>query len=257
LQEAAIDGPIAAARLTAFVDDVAHARTQPLLTRNSLAGTPLAAAFDALLVPGAGDRPWRGLLTLNQGTKPLDAAVVRTLFADMPQVQVVDITGELRGMYSRYLHEAGVQAALGALALCAVLLLHLRSWQRLGRIALAVGAASFIVVAVLSALGVEMGILHLVGLLLTVAIGSNYALFFDQLRAEQDAHTGPTPLQPDHDMLASLALANLTAATSFFLLALSSIPTLNALGQVVAPGIALCLLLSAAFIPRRAPAARV
>jgi len=112
-------------------------------------------------------------------------------------------------------------------------------------------------VAVLSASGVAMGILHLIGLLLTVAIGSNYALFFDQLRAEQDAHTGPAPLQPDHDMLASLALANLTAATSFFLLALSGIPTLNALGQVVAPGIVLCLLLSAAFIPARAAARSV
>ncbi|KQP11846.1 MMPL family transporter [Pseudorhodoferax sp. Leaf267] len=257
LQEATVDGPIAAARLGPFIDDVAHARTQPLLTRASLDGTPLAAAFDALLVPGSGTRPWRGLLTLSQGTQPLDTPALRAAFADMPQVQVVDISGELRSLYSRYLHEAGVQAALGALALCAVLLLHLRSLLRLGRIALAVGSATLIVVAALSLAGVEMGILHLVGLLLTVAIGSNYALFFDQLRAEQEAHTGPEPLQPDHDLLASLALANVTAATSFFLLALSNIPTLNALGQVVAPGIALCLLLSAAFIPTRQAARSV
>ena len=257
LQEATVDGPLAAARLAPFVDDVAHARTQPLLTRASLDGTPLAAAFDALLVRGAGERPWRGLLTLNQGTQPLDTPALRAAFADMPQVQVVDISGELRSLYSRYLHEAGVQAALGALALCIVLWLHLKSVKRLWRIAQSVGAATLIVVAVLSASGVAMGILHLVGLLLTVAIGSNYALFFDQLRAEQDAHTGPAPLQADHDMLASLALANVTAATSFFLLALSGIPTLSALGQVVAPGIALCLLLSAAFIPQRPATGRM
>ena len=260
LQEATADGPIAAARLDPFLAEVAQARTQPLLTRASLNGTPLAAAFDALLVAGAGERPWRGLLTLAQGAQPFDAAsvqAVRAAFADMPQVQVVDISVELRGLYSRYLHEAGVQAALGALALCAVLLLHLRSLRRLGRIALAVGAATLIVVAALSALGVELGILHLVGLLLTVAIGSNYALFFDQLRHEQDAHAGPGPFVLDHDLLASLALANITAATSFFLLALSGIATLNALGQVVAPGIVLCLLLSAAFIPTRAVSARV
>jgi predicted exporter len=36
---------------------------------------------------------------------------------------------------------------------------------------------------------------------------------------------------------------------SFFLLALSSIPALFAVGQVVAPGILLSLVLSAAFIP--------
>lgn len=252
LDEATADGPISAARLGPFVDAVAQARTQPLLTRAALDGTPLAAAFDALIVPGGGERPWRGMLTLSQGTKPLDTAALRAAFADMPQVQVVDIAGELRGMYTRYLHEAGVQAAFGALALCLVLLLHHRSWRRLWRIAQSVGAAALIVIATLALAGVELGILHLVGLLLTVAIGSNYALFFDQLRADQDAHRGPGPLPIDEDLLASLALANVTAATSFFLLALSNIPTLSALGQVVAPGIVLCLLLSAAFIPTRA-----
>jgi predicted exporter len=251
LQEATADGPIAAARLQPFLDDVAQARAQPLLTRAALNGTALGAAFDALTVPGVGERPWRGLLTLNQGNRPLDQAALRAAFADMPQVQIVDITGELRGMYARYLHEAGVQAGFGALALCLVLLAHLRSWARLWRIAQAVGAAALIVIAALALAGKELGILHLVGLLLTVAIGSNYALFFDQLRADRQG-------QPiDHDMLASLALANVTAAISFFLLALSSIPTLNALGQVVAPGIVLCLLLSAAFIPTRGATRRV
>jgi len=67
LQDATVDGPIAAARLEDFIADVARARTQPLLTRAALDGTPLAAAFDALLVRGGGDRPWRGLLTLGQG----------------------------------------------------------------------------------------------------------------------------------------------------------------------------------------------
>ncbi len=247
LDAATVDGPIAAARLQPFVDAVAQARTQPLLTRAALDGTPLAAAFDALIVPGSDTRPWRGLLTLNQGTQPLDTAALRAAFADLPQVQIVDIAVELRGMYSRYLHEAGVQAGFGALALCLVLLVHLRSWARLWRIVQSVGAAALIVIATLALAGVELGILHLVGLLLTVAIGSNYALFFDQLRAEQTTPPGPV----DHDMLASLALANVTAATSFFLLALSGIATLNALGQVVAPGIVLCLLLSAAFIPTR------
>jgi predicted exporter len=255
LQQATQDGPIAAARLQPFLDDVEQARRQAVLTRAALDGSPLAAAYDALRVPGDAARPWRGLLTLNQGSQPLDTAVLRAAFADMPQVQIVDISGELRGMYSQYLHEAAVQAAIGALALALVLLLHLRSWRRLWRLTQAVGAAALIVVAALALAGVELGILHLVGLLLTVAIGSNYALFFDQIRAEQDAAGGSPPL--DHDMLASLALANVTAATSFVLLALSDIATLRALGQVVAPGIVLCLLLSAAFIPRRPGAASV
>ena len=57
-----------------------------------------------------------------------------------------------------------------------------------------------------------LGILHLVGLLLTVAVGSNYALFFDHLRARRPV---------DEDTLASLLLANLTTVVSFGLLAIS------------------------------------
>jgi predicted exporter len=52
----------------------------------------------------------------------------------------------------------------------------------------------------------------------------------------------------DEDTLASLALANLTTVLSFGLLAWSGIPALHAIGQVVAPGALLCLVLSAAFI---------
>jgi len=56
----------------------------------------------------------------------------------------------------------------------------------------------------------------------------------------------------DSDTLASLALANLTIVISFALLAISSIPALYAIGQVVAPGTLLSLVLSAAFV--RGPA---
>ena len=87
--------------------------------------------------------------------------------------------------------------------------------------------------------GVDFGILHLVGVLLTVAIGSNYALFFDHFRELGEA---------DSDTLASLLLANLTTVASFALLAVSGIPVLRAIGEVVAPGALLCLVFSAACI---------
>jgi predicted exporter len=251
LAEATVDGPLPAARLGGFVSDVQAARRQPLLTRESLRGTPLYAALDALLVPGSGARPWRALLSLQAGAKPIDAAQLRRALADVPGTQVVDIGAELGTLYARYLHEAGLQALLGALAVCVLLALHLRSLTRLWRIAQPVAAAVLIVLALFSASGAALGILHLVGLLLTVAIGSNYALFFDQIRARQDAAPRGAPLVIDNDTLASLALANLTAVISFCLLASSNIPALFAIGQVVAPGILLSLVLSAAFIPAR------
>jgi predicted exporter len=252
LAEATVDGPLPAARLGEFVTDVQAARTQTLLTRESLKDTPIYAALDALLVPGRDGRPWRALLSLQAGAKPIDAAQLRGALAGVPGAQVVNVGAELGTMYTRYLHEAGLQALLGALAVCVLLALHLRSLARLWRIAQPVAAAALIVLAVFTVSGAALGILHLVGLLLTVAIGSNYALFFDQIRAQQDAAPLGTRFLIDHDTLASLALANLTAVISFLLLAFSSIPALFAIGQVVAPGILLSLLLSAAFIPGRA-----
>ncbi|MEP7296145.1 MAG: transporter [Burkholderiales bacterium] len=251
LNEATVDGPLPARRLGGFITDVQAARQQPLMTRASLHGTPLYGALDALLVPGSGERPWRGLLSLQPGAKAIDPAQLRNALADLPGARVVAIKPELDALYARYLNEAKLQALLGALAVCVLLLLHLRSLKRLWRIALPVASAVLIVLAALSAAGAALGILHLVGLLLTVAIGSNYALFFDQIRDQQERQPPGTPFTVDNDTLASLALANLTAVISFCLLAASSIPVLFAIGEVVAPGILLSLLLSAAFIATR------
>ena len=237
---ATLDGPLAAERLGGFVDDVQAARSQPLLTRAALQGTPLATAVDAMLVPGRNGGPWRALLSLQSGEKPVAPATLHAALAGLPGTQVVNIGTELASLYARYLHEAMLQALLGALAVCVLLGVHLRSWRRLVHIAHPISAAVLIVLGVLSVSGVALGILHLVGFLLVVAIGSNYALFFDQIRQGGRA---------DDDTLASLALANITIVISFSLLAFSSIPALYAIGQVVAPGALLCLALAAAFSP--------
>jgi predicted exporter len=115
----------------------------------------------------------------------------------------------------------------------------LRSAHRLGDVAMPIAAATLVVLAALTLAGGALGILHLVGLLLTVAIGSNYALFFDHLRERGEV---------DADTLASLLLANLTTVASFGLLASSPIPVLHAVGIVVAPGAFLCLVFSAAWL---------
>ena len=249
LTEATIDGPLSAPRLGAFLADVEAARALPLLDRAALRNTPLASALDAMLVPGEGGRPWRALLSLRGGASAIDVPRLRQALADVPGAQVVNIKAELDALYARYLHEAILQALLGALAVCVLLALHQRSLKRLLRVALPVAAALLIVLAGLSFAGEALGILHLVGMLLMVAIGSNYALFFDQIRVDFE-HTGRNA---DNDTLASLALANLTAVISFCLLALSNIPALRAIGLVVAPGILLSLVLAAAFIPTRGP----
>jgi predicted exporter len=248
LAAATTNGPLKAERLGPFIADVQAARTQPLLDRAALQATPLAGAIDALLVPGKQGRPWRALLTLQADAQGVDVDKVRGAIAGLPGAQVVDIGGELGKMYARYLREAMLQALLGAIAVALLLAWHLRSWRRLWQVSQPLAGAVLLVLVGLAAAGTALGILHLVGFLLMVAIGSNYALFFDHLQQ----HGTARPDAGDEDTLASLALANLTTVLSFGLLAWSSIPALHAIGQVVAPGGLLCLLLSAAFIAPRA-----
>jgi predicted exporter len=212
------------------------------LTSADLRGTPLASALDAQLVPGRDGAPWTALLTLQspaKGELPLDA--IRQAIAQVPDARLVRIQPELDGIYAGYLKEARWQALGGALAVVALLAWHLRSTTRLARVLAPLAASVMLVLAGLTWWGGPLGVLHLVGLLLVVAIGSNYALFFDHLQLRG---------VPDHDTLASLLLANLTTVISFALLATAEVPALAAVGQTVAPGAILSLLLAAAFSHR-------
>ena len=76
-------------------------------------------------------------------------------------------------------------------------------------------------------------------MLLIVAVGSNYALFFDRA-------AGGEPL--DAATLLSIAVATLTTAIGFGTLALSSVAVLQAIGVTVGPGALLALLLSAVLV---------
>jgi len=236
LAEATEGSPLSAARLQPFIAEVEAARDDLPVTRADLADGPLGGVVNALMFerPGGG---WSALIALHPGAN-FDPVHLNAALSDLPLVQVVDIMKELDSLYARYLHEAFVQVLLGALAVVVLLAIYLRSGRRLLAVCQPLALAVLLTLGGMAALQVPLGILHLVGLLLIVAVGSNYALFFDQLKV-----TG----RADEDTLASLMLANLTTVVSFGLIAMSDIPALSAIGRVVAPGALLALLLSAAF----------
>lgn len=242
LAEATQGSPLPASRLGPFLADVEAARKLAPVRRADLAGGPLGSVVNTLMYqrPGGG---WSTLVVLHPGAK-FDARRLEAALAGVPEVQVVDVGRELAGLYQRYLHEAFVQVLLGALAVVVLLGIYLRSGRRLLAVCQPLLFAVVLTLGGMAVLQVPLGILHLVGLLLIVAVGSNYALFFDQLRVAGRA---------DEDTLASLMLANLTTVVSFGLIAISDIPALSSIGRVVAPGALLALLLSAAFARRVAP----
>lgn len=264
--EAATRGtPVAAARLAPFLDEVARARTAAPLTLEAVRASAARPLVDALLLAGpappeagrtaapalpSAPAPTTALLPLQalRGTAAIDAAALGTALQGLAGVQVLDLKVELDTLYQRYLREAMWQALLGAGAVIALMALWLRSARRVLAVSQPLVLAVLLVLAGFAAAGATLGILHLVGLLLVVAVGSNYALFFDSLEADRHGGAAGTA---DPETLASLALANLTTVASFGLLALSQIPALAAIGRVVAPGALLALVLAAVFARRR------
>lgn len=244
LVEATRGLPLPASRLEAFISDVQAAKALPVVQRADLKGGSLDAVLSALMFERQGGG-WSTLIALHPGAS-FDAGRLAAALDGVPDVQVVNVGDELANLYQRYLHEAFAQVMLGALAVVVLLGAYLRSGRRLLAVCQPLAMAVVLTLGGMAALHVPLGILHLVGLLLIVAVGSNYALFFDQLR-----ETG----RADEDTLASLMLANLTTVISFGLIAISNIPALSSIGRVVAPGALLALLLSAAFARATAPVA--
>ena len=257
LAQATEGGPLPAQKLTPFLDEVQAQRLRAPVTLAELktAAPVLASAVQAQLTPGGAGRPWTVLMNLQApaGVAGVDAAPLRAALRDLPDTRVVQIGAELDALYAHYLQQARWQAGLGALAVVALLAWHLRSARRLGRVLLPLVASVVLVLAGLTLSGQALGILHLVGLLLVAAVGSNYALFFDHLQHSAGDGTGDGP---DADTLASLLMANVTTVVSFGLLATASVPALAAVGLAVAPGALLALALSAAFMPARVRIAR-
>ena len=244
-QTARAGSPLAPGKLGAFIDDVASARERCALSRESLAGTSLALAVAALVRQRA--EGWSALRPLHPpvGDERPDiaGAPVRAALAGSGAL-FIDMKGELDKLYNDYLHEAMLLSLAGFAAIVALLAVTLRSARRLAGVLLPLLLAVVLVIAGLSVGEQRLHLLHLIGMLLIVAVGSNYALFFDRAKVRG-------AIEPE--TLASMLIANLTTAIGFGTLALSKVPVLHAIGVTVGPGALLALLLAAIFVPRPAP----
>jgi predicted exporter len=268
----ALDGlPIRLDRLEPFLRDVEEARNQPLLTRKELEGTSLATGVDALLLNDGGR--WSALLPLRvPSTVAIDvgrvhSAISKAALGEGVEAVVLDIKAEVDRLYSSYLSEVVRLSLAGFAGIVLLLLIFLRSPLRVLRVVAPLVLAVLTVAACLVLLGQRLTLLHLIGMLLIVAVGSNYALFFDRRSSEAkvapfasgagappskapqatfdyrrsgDGEAGSVPLT-----LASLVVANAATVLGFGVLGFSSVPILAALGSTVAPGAFLALLFSA------------
>lgn len=242
LSSALVGLPLAANQLDGFVADVAAAKIHPLLSRADLSQTSAALLLDSLMIQRPQDvlvlmplHPPSGSAQEQFNLNAIEAALIEQ---GMSGVTPIDLLAETAQLFDSYLAAALRLSALGGLAILLLLFLWLRSPQRVLRVVLPLAAAILCVIAALLAANVKLSLLHLIGLLLVAAIGSNYALFFDFSSAQQDE-------TERHRAQLSLLVANLATVGSFGILALSQVPLLAAFGVTVAPGAFLAFLFSA------------
>ena len=234
-----------AKQLEPFIADVASARRAPLLSRQDLDGTTLATAVDSLLIKLGSE--WTALLPLRSAADSgraagFDAARLQQALApvSVPGIKIaaLNLKQEADALYGEYLHNAIRLCCAGLLAIAVLLCLALRSFKRAGLVLLPLSLAALAVATAFALSHRPMNLLHLIGLLLIFAVGSNYALFFDRGGRQADRNVAVWTLS-------SLLLANLTTIIAFGVLATSQVPVLSALGSTVAPGAFLALLFSA------------
>jgi predicted exporter len=246
LQLAVASLSVRSERLQPFLSDIEAARHAPPVTPQDLQGTSLRTGFDSLILHQA--NRWHALLPLHgagpmHGTGPAGAINTAGVTAALRQsglddAQVLDLKQESDALYASYLTEAIHLSLAGGLAIIALLLFALRSPARVARVLAPLLLAVLSVAAGLVLCGVQLTILHLVGMLLIVAVGSNYALFFDRHAHLHDA-------DGEALTLASLVIANASTVIGFGLLSFSQVPVLVALGATVAPGAFLALMFAA------------
>ncbi len=217
-----------------FIEQVEQARHLPAMTRATLQGTQLALRYDSLVLQRQGQ--WFAMLPLTQVNElaKLSNALSPVLGE---QVALLDLKHETDTLYRDYRKEAVLLSVLGAAAIVLLLAMSLRSVRRALSVCAPIAMAIVLTMAALIWSHQSLTIFHLVGMLLVVAVGSNYALFFERgLNADGNAPRTSV----------SLLTANLSTMVGFGLLGFSQVPVLSAIGTVVGLGAILSLVCSAA-----------
>ena len=228
--------PFRAGLFQPFLADVATARQLPPLTPARLAGSPLAQRLTAMLVREG--RGWVGLATVS-GVH--DVAALQALAKDTDgKVRLLDLKAPSESLIAAYRVRILKALAIATLLLVLTITIALRSLRRAWHVLAPMTLATFAVLAVERAVGIEISLFHLVALILAAGLGLHYALFFE--RQTGDAAEQRRTL---HATLVCVASALLV----FGMLAFSSIPVLRAIGLTVSLGVAFHFCLSILMAP--------
>lgn len=238
LDAALLESPFRSDVFAPFLTDVATARSAPPLTAADLAGTPLAARVDGLLLRS--DTHATALVAISGLVDPAAAAALLA-----PQgAQLLDLKQASESLVAEYRTRLLWALVLAAMLLVATIWWALRDGRRMLRVLAPMALATILLLAVLRLCGVELNLFHLVALILACGLGLDYGLFFDHAGNDREGQ-----LRALH----AIIVCSLATLLVFALLAISSIPVLQAIGSTVALGVVLNFVLALLIV--RQPAA--
>ena len=222
--DAALRGlPFRADTFEPFLRDVEQARAAKPLTPDTLQGSALGLKVDALLSEDRGR--WSAVVPMTRVTSP----------GMIPGAQWIDLRTQAVAMVTAYRWQTLTYTAMGILMIYGALAYGLKNWRRAIQVLIPVVIALLLTTGTLVASGQPVSIFHLVALLLTLGIGTNYALFL--------ARASPSGAERS-STLRTLAVVGGTTLCAFGALTLSSAPVLHAIGITVCLGVIYSLLLS-------------
>jgi predicted exporter len=228
---------IADQQIAAFKAAAGH----PLLLEDWLK-TPLSTPYRHLwLGPNASGF---ASLVLPQGIR--DVSRIRAATADLPGVTLVDKAGSVTRLFRDY-RQWGALWLLGALCLVYGVLCLRYGWRQAAVVLAPTLLAMALALGVFGYLSTPLTLFNLMGLMLVLGVGVNYAIFLREGGAKNAPAAAAT--------LAGVLLSAGTTLLSFGLLAFSSMPALSGFGLTLLIGVGIAVLLAPivlSFAPRSA-----
>lgn len=214
-----------------FLAEMAQARSQTLLTPESIHGSPLAGVIASLLTRDDQGR-WRVLLPLH-GVR--DETALAEWFSRHPSAQLMDLKQSSETMVAGFRDEMLWRIAAATAVILVMLLLGLQQRSRWPFVLLPVLATVLSTASLFHLAGIRLSLFHMTSLMLVGGIVLDYALFFN--RNERDTAEAVRTLH-------ALTICCVSTLTVFGILALSQIPVLRAIGATVACGVMLGYILA-------------
>ncbi|HEV8442319.1 MAG TPA: hypothetical protein VGQ27_02525 [Steroidobacteraceae bacterium] len=207
-----------------FLRDVERARSLPPLTRADLGDTPLALRLGSELFER--DGRWYALISLYDVRDP--HAMAALALRHSGEITFLDLKTASEELVAAQRSHIILCLEIAAALLVIVIALALRKLSRVLRVLAPMILTTLVILAVLRACDVSLSLFHLVSLVLAAGLGLDYALFFE--------HASPEPGEQQRTLHA-LLVCSATTLWVFALLALSTVPILQAIGVTVSLGV--------------------